>query len=202
MSELGGPRDAVITVVSGLPRSGTSMMMRMLEAGGLPALADGRRAADQDNPRGYYEYEAVKRLEADASWVDQARGKALKVISVLLRHLPAGYRYKVVFMQRDLREVLASQGAMLARRGKPADPSGEVRMGELFDKHLAEAERTLASRSDIDVLYVRYDAVLREPLRVSRDVDRFLGGQLDVQRMATVVDSELYRQRGGSGTSI
>ena len=176
-------------------------MMRMLEAGGLPALADGRRAADQDNPHGYYEYEPVKRLGADASWVDQARGKALKVISVLLRHLPAGHRYKVVFMQRDLREVLASQRAMLARRGKPADPSGDARMGELFDKHLAEAERTLASRSDIDVLYIRYDAVLREPLRVAREVDRFLGGQLDVQRMAAAVESELYRQRGESGTS-
>jgi hypothetical protein len=171
------------------------MMMRMLEAGGLGLLSDGARAADADNPRGYYEYEAVKRLETDGSWLGEARGKALKVISALLRHLPTGFRYKVLFMQRDLSEVLASQRVMLERRGKPADPAADARMANLFDKHLREVERVLASRADMDVLYVRYDAVLRDAPRAAREVATFLGVGLDSERMAAAVEPALRRQR-------
>src|SRR5262245_6505245 len=111
-----------VAVVSGLPRSGTSMMMKMLEAGGLTPYTDGERSADIDNPEGYYEFERVKDLERDPdkSWVRGARGKALKVISFLLRHLPGENRYRIVYMRRHLDEVLKSQDKMLDRLGNPA----------------------------------------------------------------------------------
>src|SRR5579872_1312474 len=106
-----------VTIVSGLPRSGTSMMLRMLAAGGLPILTDGVRTPDEDNPHGYLEWEGVKSLARDASWVASARGKGVKVIYYWLRDLPRDCRYRVIFMRRDLDEVLASQAAMLERRG-------------------------------------------------------------------------------------
>src|SRR5687768_1736541 len=111
----------VITVVSGLPRSGTSMMMKMLEAGGLEPVVDHVRKPDEDNPKGYYEFERVKALENDREWLPEAKGKFVKVISMLLRHLPADHRFKVIFMQRNMPEVLASQKKMLVRRGE--DPN-------------------------------------------------------------------------------
>jgi len=118
------PSDETITVVSGLPRSGTSMMMQMLGAGGLAVLTDGKRGADADNPRGYYEYEAVKSLGQDASWLASAGGKAVKIVSALLIHLPDGFDYRVIFMRRPIAEVLASQRAMLDRLGH-AGPRGD-----------------------------------------------------------------------------
>ncbi|HNY87520.1 MAG TPA: hypothetical protein PKN23_13545, partial [Candidatus Hydrogenedentes bacterium] len=113
-----------IVVVSGLPRSGTSMMMRMLAAGGMPLFTDGVRAADSDNPLGYFEHEAVKRLREDASWVPGAAGKAVKVVSALLPALPEGFQYRVILMRRPLEEVLASQRRMFGRRGAPAADDG------------------------------------------------------------------------------
>ena len=154
-----------VIIVSGLPRSGTSMMMKMLEAGGMAPMTDNLRAADEDNPRGYYEFERVKRLESDQDWLEQARGKAVKVVSALLRHLPQDYPYKVVFMRRDIREVLASQQQMLLRRGKPTDRIVDSRMASLFEKHLAQIERTINGCPWFEVLYVRYDRVLGDPAR-------------------------------------
>jgi hypothetical protein len=119
----------------------------------------------------------------------------LKIVSALLRHLPAGLRYKILFMQRDLSEVLASQRVMLVRRGKATSPAEDARMADLFDKHLREVERVLAARTDVEVLYVRYDAVLRDAHRVARDVATFLGAGLDAERMAAAVEPALYRQR-------
>src|SRR5687768_8758894 len=112
-----------IVVVSGLPRSGTSMAMKMLEAGGLSVVTDGLRTPDEDNPKGYYEDERVKRLhkEPDKTWLHEARGKVVKIISFLLKSLPPDHNYKVVLMQRNLREIVASQNKMLARLGKPND---------------------------------------------------------------------------------
>jgi len=184
-----------ITVVSGLPRSGTSMMMKMLEAGGIPPLTDHLRAADEDNPRGYYEFERVKALESDSSWMPQAQGRAVKVISALLRHLPTGFRYKVLFMERDMKEVLASQRRMLERRGAPADPSDDERMAKLFERHLADVRARLTTGDVFDVLEVRYDAVLADPPAEVARIRGFLGVELDEARMAAEVDRELYRQQ-------
>lgn len=187
---------AAVTVVSGLPRSGTSMMMRMLEAGGLPVLVDGLRTADEDNPRGYYEFERVKQLEHDTAWLPEARGKVVKIISALLQHLPPSERYRVVFMRRDLGEVLASQREMLRRRGEPTDATRDEEMARFFTSHLRRVEGWLAAQPACDVLYVSYNDLLREPGPSSHEVAAFLGGELDAARMREVVSQRLYRQRG------
>ena len=185
-----------IVVVSGLPRSGTSMLMKMLEAGGLPILTDGQRSADEDNPRGYFEVERVKNLakESDAPWLAGARGSAVKVISYLLKSLPAQLNYRVVFIRRDLGEVLASQEKMLARRGQK-DNIPPQRMRELFEKDTASAWRLLTQEPRFEALEVHYAAVLAHPREEARRIARFLGGALDVEAMAAAVDSGLYRNR-------
>ena len=185
----------VITIVSGLPRSGTSMMMRMLEAGGLELLSDFVRAADEDNPKGYYEYERVKQIEDDKAWLEDARGKAVKMITALLKHLPPAYRYEVVFMRRDLGEVLASQRRMLVRRGEPTETVPDERMAELFKRHLDEVEAWVAGQPNMTVLYVEYRDVLEDAAGQARRVSEFLSCALDVGAMASIVDRSLYRQR-------
>jgi hypothetical protein len=184
-----------ITIVSGLPRSGTSMMMRMLEAGGMTLLTDNIRKADEDNPRGYYEFERVKQLEQDTSWLEGARGKALKAILALLKHLPPEYAYKVIVMRRKMEEILASQRQMLLRRGEPVDTISDERMADLFRGHVSQVEAWLAGQPDMEVLYVSYEAVLDDPLGHARRIDQFLGRRLDVEQMARVVDKTLHRQR-------
>lgn len=184
-----------VIVVSGLPRSGTSMMMRMLEAGDVPVLTDGVREPDEDNPRGYYEFERVKALERDKAWLEKAKGKAVKVISALLEHLPQGYTYKVVFMERHLDEVLASQKRMLAREDKPTDGTDDEKMRALFERHLEQSKRWLSRQPQVDVLYVNYNEALEEPAREAARVNRFLDGNLDEEAMSEVIDPTLYRQR-------
>jgi hypothetical protein len=184
-----------VTLVSGLPRSGTSMMMRMLEAGGMPVLADHLRTADEDNPEGYYEFERVKKIEHDTAWLDEARGRVVKMISALLKHLPPEHRYKIVFMRRKLEEVLASQREMLIRRGKPADSTGDARMAEYFTSHLRRVETWLAEQPNVDVLYVSYNELMQDPEVHCARVARFLGLPLDASRMASVASRSLYRQR-------
>jgi hypothetical protein len=184
-----------VTLVSGLPRSGTSMMMRMLEAGGLPVLADHLRTADEDNPEGYYEFERVKKIEHDTAWLDEARGRVVKMISALLKHLPPGYTYKIVFMRRKLEEVLASQREMLVRRGKPADATGDAKMAEFFTNHLRRLEAWLAEQPNVAVLYVSYNELVQDPEAHCARVARFLGLPLDPSRMASVASRALYRQR-------
>ena len=184
-----------ITIVSGLPRSGTSMMMKMLEAGGMPVLTDHVRTADEDNPKGYYEFERVKQIETDQAWLEGAKGKAVKMVGALLKHLPPSYAYRVVFMRRQMDEVLASQRKMLARRGEPADTVSDERMSELFSKHVAQLEAWLDEQPNIDVLYIDYGQVLEEPVELAQRVNRFLGSGLAEERMAAVVDPRLYRQR-------
>jgi hypothetical protein len=184
-----------ITVVSGLPRSGTSMMMKMLEAGGLPVLTDHRRTADEDNPRGYYEDERIKRLAHDASWLGQARGKVIKVVSPLLRHLRPEHRYRIVFLRRDLAEVLASQRQMLVRRAQPADAVSDTEMAAAYRKHLHAMEAWLEEQPNIDVLYVEYREIVGSPAEPAARINQFLGGRLDTARMVAAVDRSLYRQR-------
>ncbi len=187
---------APIIVVSGLPRSGTSMMMRMLEAGGVDPLEDGVRTADISNPKGYFEFEPVKDLEAargDVPWLPEARGKAVKIISFLLTWLPEDFNYQVIFMQRDLDEVLASQQQMLVRRGEGADASGASR--EVFQSHLAQVERFMAVRPCFQTLYVPYREAVATPEATAVAVARFLGRPMDTAAMAKAVEASLYRNR-------
>lgn len=184
-----------ITVVSGLPRSGTSMMMKMLEAGGLRPLTDEVREADADNPKGYYEFERVKQLDkGDDDWLAQAEGKVVKVISALLQHLPVGYDYRVIFMERHMPEILASQRKMLVRRGE-ADEMEDEQMSDLFEKHLQQVKGWLAQQEDYSVLYVHYSEALADPRSQAERVKEFLGADLDVDKMAGAVDPNLYRNR-------
>jgi hypothetical protein len=184
-----------VTLVSGLPRSGTSMMMRMLEAGGMTVLSDHVRTADEDNPEGYYEFERVKKIETDQAWLDDARGKVVKMISALLKHLPGTHAYKVVFMRRKIEEVLASQRQMLVRRGKPTDTTSDEKMAAFFAHHLTRVEQWLAEQPNVDVLYVSYNELMEAPERHCAAVARFLGLPLDPARMAGVASGALYRQR-------
>ncbi|MFO7917189.1 MAG: sulfotransferase domain-containing protein [Anaerolineae bacterium] len=188
-------RQPDVVVVSGLPRSGTSMMMRMLKAGGMPILTDGVREANEDNPKGYYEFERVKALEHDKAWVKEAVGRAVKVISSLLEHLPQEYVYKVIFMERHLDEVLASQKRMLVRQGKPTDSVDDEKMRSLFEKHLEQSKRWLNQQPHMDVLYVSYNETIEEPTHKATIVNGFLRRDLDEQAMCEVIDPTLYRQR-------
>lgn len=183
-------------MVSGLPRTGTSMMMKMLAAGGIEPVTDGLRSPDEDNPEGYLEYEPVKELEeaADRRWLRDARGRAVKIIAFLLEHLPETHNYRVVFMNRKLDEVLASQATMLDRRGE-ADDIEDARMRQLYVDHLARARTLLSHRAQFEACHVRYPEVIADPVGNAREVSRFLGGGLDVDAMAAVVNPELYRKR-------
>jgi len=184
-----------ITIVSGLPRSGTSMMMKMLQAGGMAVLTDKIRTADEDNPKGYYEFEQVKKLPGDQAWLEDARGKTVKVISALLDKLPAHYMYKVIFMRRKMPEILASQKQMLIRREEPTDRISDQKMSKAFEKHLQVIQGWLEKQPNIEVLYVDYHQVLQAPTRLAVRVNQFLGGTLDTKAMAGAVDRTLYRQR-------
>ena len=185
-----------VVIVSGLPRSGTSMMMKMLEAGGLAVQTDGVREADIDNPKGYYEDERVKDLEKmeDKSWVRESRGKVLKVISFLLKDLPEDNHYKVVFMRRNLDEIMASQNKMIDRLGSE-DSTDDEQMLEIYRSHIATVKIMGRKLDNMDVLEVRYDTTISEPGNTARAVNDFLGGELDVTAMQGVVDGSLYRNR-------
>jgi len=185
-----------IIVVSGLPRSGTSMVMNMLDGGGVPVLTDGIRSSDDSNPRGYFEYEPVRELgqDADRSWVLLARGKAVKIISFLLTWLPETYDYRVVFLQRDLDEIIASQNEMLARRGEPAG-AGDATLRHIYAEHLQQIGRFLASRRCFRTLSVDYRDVVDDPERQAWRIRDFLDRSLDIARMAATVDRQLYRHR-------
>lgn len=194
-SDEAGP--AEIVIVSGLPRSGTSLVMQMLAAGGLAVLTDGVRAPDPDNPRGYLEYAPVRRLRSDPAWLPAARGCALKVVVPLLQDLPPGERYRVLFVRRDLAEVMASQRAMLARRGAPpSPPADEERLARLFAAAVAASERWLAAQPHVAWCGVAHADLLRDPGPVARRVASFLGHlDLDTDAMAAAVDPSLHRQR-------
>lgn len=186
-----------ITVVSGLPRSGTSMMMKMLDSGNMPLLTDEIRKADEDNPKGYYEYEKVKKLEDDNSWLGLARGKTIKIVSPILYHLKfdSGYKYKIIFMLRDLDEILASQKKMAERLNTDEEKIRDNILKNEYSSHLEEIENWMEQQENIDLLPVQYTDVLENPLAVAEGIHDFLGTGLDIQKMASVADSSLYRQR-------
>ncbi len=186
-----------VVVVSGLPRSGTSMVMQMLSAGGLTCATDGRRAADEDNPRGYFEVERVKQLhkEGDKTWMRAHQGEAVKVISFLLRHLPGDLRYRVLLIHRDLQEVLASQRRMLLRRGEDPGAVPEPEMARTFAAHLREVEAFLEQAVNSDTLQLDHGRILADPAAAARAMDEFLGGGFDQAAMAAAVDGSLHRNR-------
>ncbi len=184
-----------IIIVSGLPRSGTSLMMSMLSAGGLELLTDGIRTPDEDNPKGYFEFERVKLIEHDQGWLADARGKAVKMIAELLKHLPSNYNYKVIFMRRSMEEILASQREMLARRGEPTDKVSDEDMAKMFAGHLEKVQDWIARQPNVDALYVSYNDLLSDPIPQAQSVNRFLGGTLNVDRMVSTIEPSLYRQR-------
>lgn len=184
-----------ITVVSGLPRSGTSMMMRMLEAGGLPVLADHERSADADNPRGYYEFEPVKALSDDNSWLKEAQGRVVKVIYKLVYDLPPSHRYRVIFLERNLAEVLASQETMLARMGRGAGSLERDELMPLFEREIIDFRSWAKTQEHLDICYLNYSGVIAEPRATAHRIAGFLNLDLDVDAMAAAVDPALYRQR-------
>ena len=182
-------------MVSGLPRSGTSMMMKILAEGGLPIITDELRQADTDNPNGYYETETVKQLSAgNVGWLSNAGGKVVKVISALLEHLPAQYQYKIIFMEREIQEVLASQRKMLRRRNEESkmDDAG---MEAQFQKHIAAVKPWLARQPNMDVLYISYNDLVSDPEPLCGRVVEFIRAPLNVSRMLAVPNAELYRNR-------
>jgi len=184
-----------IVIVSGLPRSGTSMMMKMLAEGGLPILTDEVRGADDDNPNGYFELETVRKLkEGNFAWLKEADGKVVKVISALLENLPQQYSYKIIFMERALKEVLASQKKMLDHRGTISKVSDEE-MEQQLHKHLLAIRPWLVRQPNIDVLYVNYNALISKPEPVCERVEEFLGSPLDQKKMLSVPTEKLYRNR-------
>jgi len=184
----------MITTVSGLPRSGTSLMMQMLAAGGLPVLSDGERRADTDNPRGYLEWERIKQLPKDPECIAEAEGKVVKVISRLLFALPAGHEYRVIFMQRPLPEVMKSQEEMLRRRGT-SDSADSSAIEKAFRRHLIEVNQWLDSKPNVAVLRVQYQLVLTEPKPVAQAIADFLEIPLNIEAMGREVDPTLYRNR-------
>ena len=195
---------APIIVVSGLPRSGTSMMMQMLSAGGVSVVSDGVRAPDDSNPEGYFELEAVKALDkpGDRRWLSEARRRAVKIVSALLEHLPESFNYRVIFMERPLAEVLASQDAMLARHAAAGDAaaagttgSSHVALTVEYERHLRRVHALITRRACFEVLTVSYNETVANPRATADEVARFLGRALDVAAMAASVNASLYRER-------
>ena len=172
------------------------MMMQMIDAGGIPALTDNIRKADEDNPKGYYEFEAVKRTRKDASWLQDAPGKVVKMVHLLLLDLPLNREYRVVFMRRNLEEVVASQDIMLERRGKEDTGLEKERVIQVFQVQLKQVDRWVRDHPEVlKILYVDYNQVMRDPRPTVAAVNEFLGGDLDTEAMAKVVDPSLYRER-------
>ncbi len=184
-----------IIVVSGLPRSGTSMMMAMLEAGGIPLVTDGERTADEDNPKGYFELERVKQLDRDPSWLRDCDGRAVKIISRLLSALPSTHRYDVVFMRRSIDEILASQKKMLARRGE-RDETSDAEMKSMFYAHLDEVMAWLDAQPNFRVKYASYNRLLESADQELPKLASFLGPRFDVTKAKPIIDAALYRNRG------
>jgi hypothetical protein len=184
-----------ITIVSGLPRSGTSMMMKAIEAGGIPTLTDGIRAADEDNPNGYFEFEPVKRTADDPTWLNGAEGKAVKLVYSLLKDLPEDRCYRVLFLRRNLQEVLMSQRIMLERKGNDANGISDERIAELFRRELDSFEEWIGKHPAFSILDLNYNTLIRDPEPDMARISEFLGGGLDTREMIKVVDPAMYRQR-------
>ena len=187
-----------ITIVSGLPRSGTSMMMRMLDHGGIPPLTDEFRAADDNNPLGYYEFEAVKRLDKDSSWLEDAYDKAVKIIYIFLYQLPPNHRYRVLFMKRNLEEVIASQKVMLRRRNEGTGMTTSRQLMTSFSDQLDKLNLWIRAQPNFSILYLNYDDVVADPAHAALEIKNFLGLDVDTTAMTHSVNPALYRNRSNT----
>ncbi len=189
-----------IIVVSGLPRSGTSMMMKMLDAAGVPIMTDNERTADVDNPKGYFEYERVKDLEkeTDKSYVREGRGKALKVISFLIKDLPDDNDYRVIFMRRHLDEVLRSQSKMIDRLGTSDTSAADEAMKEAYRNDIVRCRLLCKNRPNFELIEINYKNTVEDAAGTAAKVNEFLGGTLDEEAMRQAVDGSLYRNRAQS----
>ena len=188
-------REDFITVVSGLPRSGTSLMMSMLDKGGIPPIQDGVRTADEDNPKGYYEFERVKKIATDKAWLPDCRGKAVKMISRLLIELPPGFNYKVLWMRRNIEEIIASQKKMLVRRGKYDDSVSDEDVRRMLLRHVEKTLIWVKEHDYIDMVFVHYNTLVADPAEQIALINEHLGGTLDVAAMKAAIDPSLYRNR-------
>jgi hypothetical protein len=185
-----------IIIVSGLPRSGTSMMMAMLQAAGLELLVDDIRTADQDNPRGYYEYDKVKRLHKDTSWLHEAQGKVVKIVSSFLEFLPPEHYYRVIFMQRTMTEILSSQQKMLDRNQRQA-AADNAKLSSLFNAHIQKVLDYLDKQNNFTTCRLSFNRLLlSNPEEELTRLIRFFDGRLEKDPMLAVIDKALYRQRG------
>ncbi|PQO41105.1 sulfotransferase family protein [Blastopirellula marina] len=182
-----------ITVVSGLPRSGTSLMMQMIDRGGIAAVTDEIRTADRDNPKGYFEFEPVKRTKDDPAWIPSAEGKVVKMVSSLLYDLPVTHHYRVVFMRRDIDEILDSQEKMLLRLDRPVAPREQIRLA--FAVHLDRLFDWIPSQKHLELLEISYNDLLADPVEQVGRLNHFLGGNLATQAMIETIDPKLYRNR-------
>jgi hypothetical protein len=180
-----------VIVVSGLPRSGTSLMMQMLHSAQVPILTDHKRQPDHSNPKGYFEFEPVKQMATrEIDWMGQAQGKAVKIVSPLLPHLPTDFRYQVIFMLRDIGEIVASQTQMMYPH-KPSDNAQSE-----YQQHLDKIKQWLAIQPNIEVIYIHHRQAIEQPLSVAQDIGQFLGKSLDIEAMGAVIEPNLYRNRG------
>jgi Sulfotransferase domain len=185
--------DPEIIIVSGLPRSGTSLMMQMLDNGGVPVVTDSIRSADTDNPKGYYEFEQVKKIKRDTSWLPAVRGKAIKMVSQLLYDLPPTEVYRIVFMERDLDEMLRSQEKMLERFNRRPAPREAMKLA--YTDHLGRLHEWLPRQSNMQVLRVCYNELMEKSSCQAERVKEFLRYPADAEKMASTVDPSLYRNR-------
>lgn len=188
-----------ITIVSGLPRSGTSMVMQMLEAGGIGILQDQIRLPDNDNPKGYYEFERVKHLKNDTTWLNDAGGKAIKVIYALLSHLPEKIQYNLLFVSRDLDEILISQTKMLNRLGKRGAGTDPDTLKSIFQKEVDKTQDWLLTQPHFRILKLQHHNMIENPMEAAEKINFFLGGNLNVQAMQGAIDPTLYRNRNPKG---
>jgi len=180
-------------VVSGLERSGTSLMMQMLSAGGLPLAFDDLRRPDEHNPRGYFELEGGKiitRLMHKTFPMETYRGRFLKITAFGLLYLPPG-KYKIIYMQRDLDEILDSMEKM----AKTTDPQREETKRS-FHRLNAKVLQDLHARTDVDLLLINFNEILRNPSAQLQEICQFLQPYpCDYDNMLLVIDQRLYRQR-------
>lgn len=180
-----------ILVVSGLPRSGTSMMMQLIATTGISIVTDEIRSADISNPKGYYEYEPVKKLMQNNSWMPQIKGKCVKIIAQLIPFMQPDLKYKIIFMKRDIDEVLTSQNVMLGKKDAPVNPV----IKDTFQKQLEKVYQWMQSHSQVELLEIDYKDAIEDPEKVAKAVNLFLGGNYDEEKMKTAISPDLYRNR-------
>ena len=180
----------LIYIVTGLPRSGTSLMMQMLAAGGLPVLTDSKRPANISNSKGYWEWEAVKKLETNPYVLSDAQGMAVKIISPLLAYLPETYTYKIIFMRRKTEHIIRSQNRMLQKEGKPLSSLSDERLVQLFNHQVMTSKQEL-QKKEIPFYEVWYEHIVQNPKPVIKGIAAFLEQPLDLSAMLKSIDVSL-----------